>query len=71
MMEKEVPVLYSDDSECCGCGACLAACPRGAISMEPNRYGFLYPQVDEALCVRCDRCLDVCAFKRRLDGRAE
>lgn len=65
-MEKETPVLYNDDSECCGCGACYAICPCGAITMEPNRYGFLYPQIDEVRCVRCHKCIDVCAFKRSL-----
>lgn len=66
MMEKSIPVLFADDSECCGCGACVVACPKGAISMVPNRYGFLYPKIDAAACVRCNRCINVCAFKNRL-----
>lgn len=66
MTEKKVPVLFSDGSECCGCSACYAVCPTGAISMIPNRYGFLYPRINAAVCVRCDKCLSVCAFKRRL-----
>lgn len=66
MMEKSIPVLFVDDSECCGCGACVVACPKGAISMVPNRYGFLYPKIAEATCVRCGKCLSVCAFKKRL-----
>lgn len=66
MMEKNIPVLFADDSECCGCGACVVACPKGAISMVPNRYGFLYPKIAEATCVRCGKCLSVCAFKKRL-----
>lgn len=65
-VEKEVPVLYKDDSECCGCSACYAACPKGAISMAPNRHGFLYPRIDEAACVRCGKCLSVCVFKKKL-----
>lgn len=66
MMENGIPVLFADDSECCGCGACVVACPKGAISMVPNRYGFLYPKIAEATCVRCGKCLSVCAFKKRL-----
>lgn len=67
MTVKEIPVLYSDDSECCGCSACYAACPRGAIKMKSNRYGFLYPRIDDTLCVRCGRCIGVCIFKKRID----
>lgn len=66
MMEKSIPVLFADDSECCGCGACVVACSKGAISMVPNRYGFLYPKIAEASCVRCGKCLSICAFKKRL-----
>ena len=66
MTERKMPVLYRDDSECCGCGACYSVCPRRAIAMEPNRHGFLYPIIDEALCIRCGKCIDVCAFKKRL-----
>lgn len=68
MMEKSIPVLFTEDSECCGCGACVVACPKRAISMVPNRYGFLYPKIAEATCVRCGKCLSVCAFKKRLGG---
>lgn len=66
MMEKSIPVLFADDSECCGCGACVAVCPKGAISMVPNRYGFLYPKIEEDACVRCGKCLSVCRLKKRL-----
>lgn len=66
MTEGRVPVLYNDDSECCGCGACFATCPREAISMRPNRYGFLYPVINEELCIGCGMCLRVCSFKARL-----
>ncbi|WP_456035583.1 4Fe-4S dicluster domain-containing protein [Senegalimassilia anaerobia] len=66
MTEKKVPVLFFDDSECCGCSACYAVCPKGAIRMIPNRHGFLYPKIDEVVCVRCGKCLSVCAFKKKL-----
>ena len=66
MKNKEIPVLFKDESECCGCSACYAVCPRRAISMAPDRYGFLYPVIDESQCVRCMKCVKVCAFKRRL-----
>lgn len=61
---KGVPVLYGADSECCGCGACVSVCPKDAIAMRPDRYGFLYPHIDEDVCIACRLCLKVCAFKR-------
>lgn len=66
MIERKigsVPVLFSDHSECCGCSACYACCPAGAISMVRFDDGFLYPVIDESVCIRCGKCLKVCVFK--------
>lgn len=60
---KSLPELYERRENCCGCSACYAICPIRAISMEPDREGFLYPTVDAKKCIRCYRCIDVCAFK--------
>jgi translation initiation factor RLI1 len=35
--------------------------------MKPDEFGFLYPVIDEALCVGCGACVKVCAFKGKLD----
>ena len=45
---------------CTGCGACVSVCPRGAVRMERDAEGFLYPAVDPALCVGCDLCEKRC-----------
>ena len=66
---RELPELYRDRSECCGCTACVAACPRNAICMEPDEEGFAYPVVDVSLCIRCMRCEDACVFKDALVER--
>lgn len=66
-----VSALAEDPSECCGCGACVCVCPRGAVEMAPDRYGFLYPAVDVNLCVSCGLCLRVCAFKEALMKRRD
>lgn len=60
---KPLPKLYENRENCCGCTACYAICPVQAIIMEPDEEGFLYPTVDAQKCVRCYRCLSVCAFK--------
>ncbi len=51
------------ESECCGCGVCADSCPKNAISMREDRYGFLYPAADEALCINCGLCEKICALK--------
>ena len=58
-----LPELYESKEKCCGCSACLSACPKHAIAMFPDEEGFLYPVVDAALCVGCKACLRVCPLK--------
>ncbi len=62
--EADLPALVPDKSSCCGCGACYAVCPVGAIEMKPDQEGFLYPEVDPERCVRCHKCVQACVFKR-------
>ena len=62
-MAKELPVLFKEKEECCGCSACYAACPKNAISMVADEDGFEYPQLDAEKCIRCYLCLRVCPFK--------
>ena len=62
--EKNLPVLYENRENCCGCTACFAICPVQAISMLPDEEGFLYPVVDAEKCIRCYKCISVCAFKK-------
>ena len=61
---KNLPVLYRNRKNCCGCTACFAICPMQAISMLPDEEGFLYPVVDAKKCIRCYKCISVCAFKK-------
>lgn len=44
---------------CCGCGACVAACPKNAIEMTADARGFYKPKVLDS-CVQCGACLKVC-----------
>ncbi len=61
--DKALPVLFENKENCCGCAACFAICPAGAITMKPDEEGFLYPVVSDVKCIRCYRCLSVCRFK--------
>lgn len=41
---------------CCGCTACANICPHDAITMEADKLGFIYPQIDYEKCVDCGLC---------------
>lgn len=69
-MNRAIPVLFDDLSECCGCTACAAICPRGAISMWENLEGFDYPHINSTLCVGCLLCVEVCPFRSEKDGNS-
>lgn len=64
MAEKQVPDLCSVKATCCGCAACYSVCPVGAITMVADEKGFPYPKIDEGVCIRCQKCISVCAFKK-------
>lgn len=51
-----------DKKECCGCNACAEICPKSCITMKHDKYGFLYPEVDESLCIECGACERICPF---------
>lgn len=47
-------------SECCGCNACIQRCPKKCITMHEDEEGFLYPIVDQSICIDCGLCEKVC-----------
>lgn len=60
----EVPVLFKNKSECCGCRACINICPVSAICMKEDEYHNVYPCIDESKCIRCGQCKKVCSFQK-------
>ncbi len=60
---KQIPVLFTSEKDCCGCAACAAVCPKNAISMIADELGFKYPYIQEEKCVVCKKCIEICTFK--------
>lgn len=50
----------ANNSQCTGCTACYAACPNNCITMQQDKYGFVYPKIDLKLCINCKKCESVC-----------
>lgn len=46
--------------KCTGCFSCYTSCPKSAISMAANEEGFLYPQIDQEVCIDCGLCQSRC-----------
>lgn len=47
-------------SKCCGCYACVNACPENCIHMKRDEEGFNYPSVNSDSCTKCNVCQKVC-----------
>lgn len=58
-MERSNIALCSHNL-CTGCGACAAACGKRAIELIENEEGFLYPKINNAICVSCHQCQETC-----------
>ena len=58
-MAKKIKI---DNALCKGCGYCVAACPKQALSLssEFNPVGYNYAVLDETKCVACGTCYIVC-----------
>ncbi len=47
-----------DKSKCAGCGACLRACPHGAIKIGKDGKAF----INQDKCKKCGECQKICPF---------
>ena len=62
------PQLMTYSSKCTGCGTCIEACPKGAISIGPYGEGENLKYIaytDREKCVNCGKCVDICPHEAR------
>ncbi len=53
-------VDYLTKNNCWGCTVCVNICTQEAITMLPDKEGFLYPHVDEDKCIYGEDCYNSC-----------
>ncbi|MBM6879997.1 Coenzyme F420 hydrogenase/dehydrogenase, beta subunit C-terminal domain [[Clostridium] spiroforme] len=53
-------MLICKHDECCGCSNCETICNQNAILMQLDDEGFIYPQIDDKKCIKCNACKYVC-----------
>lgn len=53
-------IHITSKEQCVGCNACVQRCPKACITMEEDHEGFLYPRVDQVICIDCGLCDKVC-----------
>jgi len=63
-------IRIEDKHKCCGCEACAQRCPKQCITMTIDEEGFLYPHVDESICIDCGLCERVCPVINRKEQRS-
>lgn len=53
-------MIICDKELCTGCGLCSSTCPVHCITMEEDKYVFLYPVINPDKCINCGKCKKRC-----------
>ena len=53
-------MVITENKYCTGCSVCADICPKKCIAMHYDTFGFLRPQVDETICIHCQKCILQC-----------
>lgn len=59
-----VESVFDIKEKCSGCFACDNVCPVDAITMKEDEEGFLYPKINQDICIDCGICRSVCPFQQ-------
>lgn len=60
-------MIHIDDERCTGCGACVEACPTGAIRLTEGETGS-HAEIDEERCQECEACVEACPEEAIMSG---
>lgn len=64
-MQDSIKKITKED--CFGCRSCEQTCPKQCISMLPDKEGFLYPFVNDDVCINCGLCLSHCPVGKEIN----
>ena len=59
--------IICEKKECTGCSVCASACPRNAVRIVKDEYGFYRPEVEESRCIGCNICNRTCPINNAPD----
>ncbi|MEE1302273.1 MAG: Coenzyme F420 hydrogenase/dehydrogenase, beta subunit C-terminal domain [Bacteroidales bacterium] len=62
-------INIKNKQDCCGCSACVQCCPKQCIKLYEDEEGFLYPKVDNSICIDCGLCERVCPVLNQAEER--
>lgn len=68
-MMDENKYILCDKNNCCGCGACVEVCHQNAIKLLEDKYGFVYPSIDETKCIKCGMCKIMCSYQNDISKK--
>ena len=54
-------------TSCTGCGMCSNLCPVGAITMQNGVNDFIFPEIDDSVCIKCNQCVKKCPANQPID----
>ena len=59
--------MICEKDKCTGCFACYNVCPKSAIQMNEDEFGFIYPEIDKSKCINCNLCKKICPVINKLE----
>ena len=68
---KEMDIIVRNSvktvgKQCTGCGLCEQVCHVSAISITEDKKGFLYPIINDNICIDCGMCIKSCPSSNKV-----